>query len=133
MRAASVLALWLVVAGSGFAADPIVRLGAGSYTTALPDGAKGPPPTIWKTPALTGKVPTNSWCSSLAWMKYSERHYPHPLAVEATAKGLRVFFADKITANTTGIFGAMPPKVLDDLVLGHTGQDEFPDARVDGF
>ena len=35
-------------------------------------------------------------------------------------------------ANPVGILGTMP---LDDedLILGHSAQDEFPDARVNGF
>ena len=93
------------------AADPIVSLGAGSYTTELPKGAKAPPETIYRTGNVTGKTPTNDWWSSLAWMKYSERQYPHPLAVQAEPAGLRVYYPGPgITANRDAIFGAMPDR-----------------------
>ncbi len=114
-------------------ADPVVRLGAGSYTTELPHGAKAPQDAIYRTDNVVGKTPTNDWWSSLAWMKYSERQYPHPLAVQAQAAGLRVFYpGPAIHADKSAIFGAMPVNG-DDLVLGHSAQDEFPDARLDGF
>ena len=62
------------------------------------------------------------------------RHYPHPLAVQATTRGLRVFYPGaKITANKDGIFGFMPDKSGEDLVLGHSAVVEFPNALVDGF
>src|SRR5580704_4889040 len=96
------LALVVLIAtcSKSIADEPIVRQGAGSYTTRLPPGAKAPPQTINCTEAITGKMPSNKWWSSLAWMKFSERHYPHPLAVEAEAKGLRVFYPGaNITAN----------------------------------
>jgi endoglucanase Acf2 len=116
------------------AADPIVHQGAGSYTTALPPGAKAPPETIYRTDNVQGKTPTNDWCSSLAWMKYSERQYPHPLAVQAEPGGLRIYYLGaNITANRDAVFGFMPPGNGDDLILGHSAQDEFPDARLDGF
>ena len=115
------------------AGDAVVKEGAGSYTTVLPKGAKTPPETIYRTENVKGKMPTNDWWSSLAWLKYSERHYPHPLAVEAGPKGLRLFYPGaSITANKGGIFGVMPPNT-DDLILGHSAQEEFPDARVDAF
>jgi endoglucanase Acf2 len=128
------VALVVLIATSSsrsLAEEPIVRQGAGSYTTSLPAGAKAPPQTINCTETVTGKMPTNKWWSSLAWMKFSERHYPHPLAVEAEAKGLRLFYPGaKITANASGIFGFMPAKSADDLILGHSAQDEFPSAPV---
>ncbi|HVS39189.1 MAG TPA: glycosyl hydrolase [Gemmataceae bacterium] len=115
------------------AADPIAPLGGGSYTTELPRGAKAPPETIYRTANVVGKTPTNDWCSSLAWMRYSERQYPHPLAVQAAPAGLRVYYpGPAITANRDGIFGSMPDDG-EDLVLGHSAEDAFPDARLDGF
>ncbi len=56
-------------------------LGEGSYLTALPPGAKGPPETIYRTERVTGPMPTNRWWSSLAWLPFSERQFPHPLPV----------------------------------------------------
>jgi endoglucanase Acf2 len=128
------LALVFLSSGTALAADTVTRLGEGSYATVLPKGAKGPQETIWATPDVKGPMPTNDWWSSLAWLKYSERHYPHPLAVEAAPGGLRIFYpGSHITANRDGIFAFMPAPSGDDLILGHSRQDEFPDTRVDGF
>ncbi len=113
------------------AAEP-VRLGAGGYWLERPFGAKGPPEEIYATPeALVRKIPTNDWWSSLAWMPFSERQYPHPLAVCATPGGMRIFYPGaNITANRDAIFGFMPADGSDDFVLGHSAQATFPDARV---
>ena len=76
------------------------QIGGGSVAVALPAGAKTPPETIFAVPGLERKMPTNDWWSSLAWMPYSERQYPHPLAVCAAANGLRVYYpGNRITAN----------------------------------
>ena len=56
----------------------------------------------------------------------------HPLAVKFSSAGLRIFYPKNITVGAKGIFGGMPG-AGDDFVLGHDGQAEFPDARVDGF
>ena len=86
--------------GRSFASDPVTPLGAGSYAAVLPPGAKAPPETIYRTENVKGPTPTNDWWSSLAWMKYSERQYPHPLAVEAGPRGLRLYYpGPAITAN----------------------------------
>lgn len=67
-------------------------------------------------------------------MPHSERQYPHPLAVQAAAAGLRVHYpGPSITANKSAIFGFMPADAGEDLLLGHSGQTSFPDARVDSF
>jgi endoglucanase Acf2 len=78
-------------------------------------------------------MPTNDWWSSLAWMKFSERQYAHPLAVMAEPAGLRVYYpGNSITANQSAIFGFMPEKGAD-LVLGHSAVAAFEDARVERF
>ena len=132
----------LTVAGIGLACaigragEGVVRVGSGSYAAAVPAGARLPQRTIYQTANLTAtaKMPTNDWWSSLAWMKYSERQYPHPLAVRAEPRGLRVYYpGPNITANRAAIFGFMPAKGDADLVLGHSARAEFPDARVDAF
>ena len=126
--------LWLQGFNPACAADPVARLGAGSYTVLLPKGAKTPPPTIYRTENVQGKMPTNRWWSSLAWMTYSERHYPHPLAVQAGPSGLRLYYPGaSITANRNAIFGFMPAQGSDDVILGHSAQEQFPEALVDGF
>ena len=67
-------------------------------------------------------------------MKFSEKQFAHPLALEASSAGFRVFYpGNSITANEHAIFGGMPGGKSDDFILGHDGQQEFPDARVDDF
>jgi len=128
-----VWAIILVNIGS-LHAEPAPRVGAGSYSTTLPAGAAEPPAKVLAAPRLKGKMPTNDWWSSLAWMPFGERQYPHPLAVQCGPPGLRVYYPGaNITANQAAIFGFMPDKTGDDLVLGHAVQEQFPDALVDGF
>lgn len=116
------------------AEESVVAVGSGGYATMRPAGAGGPPATIFATSAAKGKMPTNDWWSSLAWMPFSERHYPHPLAVQAEPRGLRVYYpGQNITATRDAIFGFMPPDNDDDLILGHSEQERFADARVDGW
>ena len=127
------LTLALPVVRPAGAADPIIRVGAGSYTTALPEGAKGPPATIYRTANAKGKMPSNDWWSSLAWASNSFDHFPHPLAVRTTPAGLRIAYPGaNITANKSGIFGAMPGGT-NDLILGHSAEAAFPKALVDGW
>ena len=134
IHAAILVALAGACAAGGAASGQVVRVGRGSYATELPPGAKEPQPTIYKTAAVTGAMPTNDWWSSLAWVRYSERHYPHPLAVQAQKGGLRVYYPGPgIRSTRDAIFGFMPAGGGDDFVIGHSAQGEFPDARVDGF
>src|SRR4051794_24089204 len=117
---------------SSLARAEVVTVGAGSYTTDLPPGAKAPQSEIFRTAALKGPTPTNDWWSSVAWTKFSDKQYPHPLAVRCESRGLRVYYpGPSITANSQAIFGSMPDQ--GDLVLGHSAANEFPDARLDGF
>ena len=48
----------------------VVTVGAGSYTTDLPPGAKAPQSEIFRTDAVKGHTPTNDWWSSVAWTKF---------------------------------------------------------------
>ncbi len=115
-------------------AAEVVKAGAGSYLDALPPGVKGPQPQIYKTPDLKGPTPTNDWWSSLAWVKFSDVMYPHPLAVKCVESGLRVYYPGaNITANNSAIFGFMAGNGPDDLILGHSAVEKFPDASVAGF
>lgn len=112
------------------AEEAVVRVGAGGYVTAPPPRAPTPPGTIWATDDFKGKMPTNDWWSSLAWVEFSDRHYPHPLAVQAQAGGLRVFYpGHSINGTKDAIFGFMPNGGAD-LVLGDSATEAFPDARV---
>jgi len=116
------------------AADRVVPLGAGSYSLTLPAGARLPPRRIYAASGLGVKMPTNDWWSSLAWVPFSDRQFPHPLGVQAEPTGLRVFHAGAgLTANKDGIFGFSPGPGGGDLTLGHSAQTEFETAEVDGF
>ena len=116
------------------AGEPVVKLGAGSYSRTLPPGAKTPPRQISAVAGFSQKMPTNDWWSSLAWLPFSERQFPHPLGVQAEAGGLRLFYAGaSVTANRDGIFGFSPGPGGGDLTLGHAGQPEFAAAEVESF
>jgi len=133
LAAAAAALVGLVWAAAG-SAETIVRVGAGSFATVLPPGAREPQPTIYKTPTVRGKMPTTDWWSSLAWMPLSERQYPHPLAVRAVAKGLRVYYpGPDIKGTPAAIFAFLPEPGGDDLVVGHSACETFAEARVDGF
>ena len=123
----------LLCAALGAQAEDIVRVGKGSYTTKLPAGAKAPQAAIYRTANVKGPMPTNDWWSSLAWKPFGDALFPHPLAVKAEPGGLRVAYPGaNITANKSGIFGAMPGKP-DDFTIGHSAVAAFPEARVDGY
>lgn len=122
------------------AASEIVSVGQGSYALRPPANAKIPQRMIYALPAVGSAdnearpMPTNDWWSSLAWMPFSERQYPHPLAVKAESNGFRVFYpGPTITANDAAIFGFMPAAGFDDFVIGHSAVDAFKDARVGAF
>ncbi|MBU5445214.1 glycosyl hydrolase [Paenibacillus sp. MSJ-34] len=115
-----------------FAFPGEVSLGAGSYSTALPPGASAPQSQIYKTGNVTGKMQTNDWWSSLAWVPFSEAQYPHPLAVKHQAEGMRIYYpGNRITSNSACICGWMND--IHDFVVGHSAVGTFPDAKVDGF
>ncbi len=111
----------------------IVRMGAGSFSTRVPAGARSPQSKIYRTAELHGPMPTSDWWSSLAWLPFSEPMYAHPLVLKAQPDGLRVWHPAKITANKIGLFGVMPAGETADLVLAHAQTNSFPDARVAGF
>ena len=108
-----------------------MKLGLGSYAAQAPPGAKGPPEKVWKTEGVKGPLPTNRWWSSLLWTKHSLPQFAHPLAVRAEPGGLRVCYP-AVAVAPIGIMGGMPGKD-EDLVLGHSGVAEFPDARLAGW
>lgn len=124
--------LWLAFSNLPSEAQTLAPAGGGSYLTAPPPDAKGPPATIYKTDRVLGATPTNRWWSSLAWLPFSERQFPHPLAIQASSAGLRVFYpGDRIHVTEKAVFAGMPGGG-EDLLLQHSEQDEFPDARLDG-
>ena len=125
--------LLLMLAPHSLMAEDTVRAGAGSYASRVPEGAKLPPETVWRTANVRGPMPTNDWWSSLAWVPLSDAMYPHPLAVRAVAGGLRVYYpGPNITVNKSAIFGFMAGET-DDFVIGHSAVEKFAEARVDGF
>lgn len=100
----------------------LVKVGAGSYTLAVPEGLNRPPREAWVGgPAWDRPRPTNRWWSSLLWQRFSESQYPHPLAVKAESTGLRVHDpGPSIHATDAAIFGFMPQDRMEDLVIGVT-------------
>lgn len=127
------LFVFLLMPGSTAAGQGLVHVGSGSYADAAPPGAKSPPAEIFQTENVRGKMPTSDWWSSIAWMPFSEPMYGHPLAFQAERGGLRVSYpGNRITADRVGIHGTMPGGG-DDVILGHSRQAGFPDARIDGF
>jgi endoglucanase Acf2 len=111
----------------------VVSVGAGSYLSELPPGAKGPPGEVFVTQNVKSPIPTNDWCSSLFWEKFGNPHYAHPLALQAMPGGLRVYYAGpSITGTKDAIFGFMPNGGAD-LVIGHSGVDKFDEKRVAGY
>jgi endoglucanase Acf2 len=116
-----------------FAAEPraVENVGAGSYLTALPPGANGPKSEI--TPPGYKPIPTNDWCSSLFWEKFSHPHFAHPLAMEAKPEGLRIYYpGPAIHGTKDAIFGFMPNGKAD-LVIGHSGVEAFTEKRVGAY
>lgn len=132
-RVKLVVVLFIVSTAATRGEDAIVRVGSGSYTQTKPAGAKQPPAIAYKTDNPRGPIPTNDWCSSLVFSKFSDSQYPHPLSVKATATGLRAYYpGPSIRADRVGIFGDIPDNGHD-FVLGHSAQERFPDARLHDF
>lgn len=130
----SAFAIWPLLAGQAQDQLPagLVRVGAGSYVTQPPPGTRLPPARIYRAPELAGPTPTSDWWSSLAWLRFSETMYAHPLALRAQPDGLRVWHPSEITANKIGLFGTMPAVGATDLVLGHSRAPQFPEALLAG-
>ncbi len=129
----SVLMLTSPIACAQNESPDIVSVGAGSYTTKLPTGAKEPGTLPFVTEAVKKPIPTNDWWSSLVFSKFSNQMFPHPLGVQAHEKGLRIYYPGVgYTANPEGIFTAVM-QAPDDLVIGHSAQLTFPDARAESW
>ncbi|MEU8270646.1 glycosyl hydrolase [Sphaerisporangium sp. NPDC049002] len=139
LAVATLLAGLLATVPVTSASAATVTVGVGSYTTDLPAGAVGPsnnagaPVTPKITSAVTAKVPTNDWWSSLAFQRYagnpySENMYAHPLAFHAVAGGLEVSYptSPTISASQYDYTHAR------DLTLGVTGLNA-PSTQVDGW
>ena len=125
------LAVGILAAAVGAAEPGVVQVGAGSYTTQLPAGAKGPSQVFHRGEKLGDKIPSNDWWSSLLWASNTFEQFPHPLAVKVERAGLRVAYPGaNITANKAAIFGGMPGGT-NDLILGHSAQTRFTNFTVE--
>ena len=114
----SVLMLTAPIACAQNESPDTVSVGAGSYTTKLPAGAKEPGTLPFVTEAVKRPVPTNDWWSSLVFSRFSNQMFPHPLGVQAHEKGLRIYYPGiGYTANPEGIFTAVM-QAPNDLVIG---------------
>jgi endoglucanase Acf2 len=93
-----------------------------------------PPAPAFVVPELKAPIPTNQWWSSLVALPFSERQYPHPLAVLARAEGLQIRYpGPDIHADAHCICGWMDVEPPNDLILGHSEIARFEDARLAGY
>lgn len=140
MSRAAWLAL-IAVLGAGATAmyvharsDAGFRLPRGSLARSPPPGAALPPAPAFISAELRPPLPTNRWWSSLVALPFSERQYPHPLAVAARAEGFQVRYpGPDIRANDACICGWMEPDPPTDLILAHSAVPRFDAARLSGW
>jgi endoglucanase Acf2 len=109
--------------------------GQGSYALRLPANTKAPPARIYRTESLSKiPMPTADWWSSLAWHQPSFCQFPHPLAIQSTAAGLRIAYSgNAMVATKKAIMVGMPVGTNDDLIIGVEGVDSFAQANVNQF
>ena len=115
--------------------DGIVKVGAGSYTTKLPPGAKYPSYTQYKTDNVKGPLPLSQWwISQLCWpLDKSSPLYGHPLGVRYDPTGLRVYYpGPRIRSNNAAIWAQMWDDTTD-LRIGLAGEDLYTESKVDAF
>ena len=140
MRVASILlAVGVAAAAAGAVAArqderPNLGLALGSLATAPPAGEALPAAPAFVVPELKAPIPTNQWWSSLVALPFSERQYPHPLAVLARAEGLQIRYpGPDIRADAHCICGWMDAEPPNDLILGHSEIARFEEARLAGY
>jgi endoglucanase Acf2 len=137
-------ARWLVLAAvlaAGAAAlhgpgrsDARFSLPRGSLAQSPPPGEALPPAPASVVAELRAPLPTNRWWSSLVALPFSERQYPHPLAVVARAEGLQVRYpGPDIHADDACICGWMDFDPPTDLILGHSAVARFDAAPLAGW
>jgi endoglucanase Acf2 len=134
------VALVMLLAAGAVAAFTLGRsparfpLPRGSLAASPPTGAPLPPAPASIAPELHAPFPTNRWWSSLVALPFSERQYPHPLAVAARPEGLQVRYpGPDIRANADCICGWMEPEPPQDLILGHSAVPLFDAAPLAGW
>lgn len=109
-------------------------LARGSIASAPPSGEALPAAPAYVVPELTGPIPSNQWWSSLVALPFSERQYPHPLAVTSRPEGFQIRYpGPDIHASEHCICGWMEPEPPNDLILGHGAVARFDAARLAGF
>jgi hypothetical protein len=114
--------------------DAGFRLPHGSLASAPPPGEALPPDPAFVAAELRPPFPTNRWWSSLVALRFSERQYPHPLAVAARPEGLQVRYpGPDIRANEACICGWMDfePVGCENIVTlpGRTRESRHQDDR----
>jgi endoglucanase Acf2 len=70
----------------------IIAVGAGSYTTQMPEGCNPLPKKIYKTADVKGPTVTGQWWSSLLWQEFSANLFPHPLGMVCSQEGLAISY-----------------------------------------
>ena len=111
-----------------------MRLPRGSLASGPPPGEAMPPDPAFVDAELRPPFPTHRWWSSLVALPFSERQYPHPLAVAARPEGLQVRYpGPDIRANEACICGWMDFEPPHDLILGHSEVARFDAARLAGW
>ncbi len=127
------IAILVLVSSSLLSVGKIVEVGGGSYSLTRPDGCKALPAGISVTEKVKGAIPTNQWWSSLVWENYSQNLFPHPLAMVCHEGGLAVSYPGAgIVGGGGHIMGGGVTKT-GDFVIGHSGGDDFPSAKLAGY
>ena len=132
----------LASAGTGIATatiddEDIVSVGAGSYSTAIPEGDDypSPPDPTYTTENVSPPIPTNDWWSGLLFGTYSAGPVIGlPYHGTASASGFTVNYPtdwegdpaeqDTVLADSAGTPG---------VTIGHANAEEFADARVNDW
>jgi endoglucanase Acf2 len=133
-RVAAVAVTAIAVFAAFHHTSPDFGLTRGSLASTPPPGEPLPPAPAFVSPDLHPPIPSNRWWSSLVALPFSERQYPHPLAVAARAEGLQVRYpGPDIGANASCICGSMELEPPSDLILGHSEVPRFEAARLAGY
>lgn len=126
--------IWLTFSLSRTAkGETIVTVGAGSYSTVLPEGCIPLPAKIYKTPDLKGPTVTGQWWSSMLWQEFSSNLFAHPLGMVCTPEGLAIAYPGAaLVASKDAIMGGGVTKD-GDLKIGLTAGSLFKSAECGGY
>jgi endoglucanase Acf2 len=107
--------------------------GAGSYSTALPDGCKRLPDKIYRTVDVKGPTVTSQWWSSLLWQEFSANMFAHPLAMVCTPEGLAISYPGAgLVSAAPAIMGGGVTKD-GDFKIGLSAGSLFKSAECGGY